>query len=129
MYKGTHQSAQRRADALTPKNLMLGGEELLTPEQKRENLVSAKKKIEAECIALPKKDPRRKKLGQKLLELNKQINAIRAARRSSSEIKDYYITAAKELVGMAMHKLIMDRAAKMMQEQQTKGTGDSNEPK
>jgi hypothetical protein len=41
MYKGTHKNSQRRADGLSPKNLM-SGEEVLTLEQRRENLVAAK---------------------------------------------------------------------------------------
>ncbi len=127
MYKGTHRNLQRRSDGLTPKNLMSGDQDL-TPEQMRQNLVAAKKRVVEELASLPKGSPRRRELGAKGKALDDQINAIRAKRKGPRSVESHFISVAKEMLTRFQYGQIMDEATRRAEAEEARaaeGAGGS----
>ena len=80
----------------------------LTPEQKRQNLVSILKQLNAELAAGPTKD-RRKEIGARIHELGQQIHELRAKPRTPG-VEQAFIDEAREQLTPLQFKRIM-RAA------------------
>jgi len=93
----------------------------LSNEQLRENLVKMAKKITCDLKLLPKKSPKRKRLGLELYDLNHQIHRIRPKKKAPG-VEIYFISAAKDFLTMSTFNMIMDNAVTMM-----KKNGDLNE--
>lgn len=111
MYKTTHQNAQRRTDALTPKNMAYGEQEL-TLEQQRESLASHVAQLYVEIKNYPKNHPKRKEIGAMIFEMNNQINTLRPRLRGNKKTDSYFIEVAKEVLPNFQFKLILSEAAK-----------------
>ena len=91
---------------------MQGDDLQFTPEQMRQNLVEAKKRVAEELATLPKRHPRRRELGLKQHELDMQINAIRPKRRAPSGVESHFISVAKEKLTQFQYRQIMDEAVR-----------------
>lgn len=84
----------------------------MSPEQQRENLVAIHKSNQAEIIRLPKHSIDRKTLGQRQMEIQNQIHAIRPKRSGPKTVPNYFIEVVKEEVSKFQYSRWMEEATK-----------------
>lgn len=93
---------------------LLGWEEVedLTPEQERDCIVQAKKRVQSVLQSLPKKHPDRKRLGQLQYELDKRINQIRPKMRCKG-IENYVMDVLRTELTKFQFDMLMRKAKKL----------------
>lgn len=139
MYKKKSENDQRRAGRITLKDVQGLPEdyETLDSKERRGILVAAHKNRVGIRKNLKKMVKQRRmsstefrrvkreisELGEEIQILQIGINSIRPKMKGPPGVRDYYITAAKELVGGFQHKRIMDRAVELYNES-VKGAKD-----
>lgn len=111
MYKIAADLSQRRSRQLWLADLQGGEFESLPAEEQRANLVRAKIDLESKMLKLPKKHPERVEIGQRLLELNTKINAIRAKLKGPRNTPEFFIEVARERMNPFLFSAFMKEAA------------------
>lgn len=93
---------------------LLGWEDVedLTPEEERDCIVQAKKRVQEVLENLPKRHPERKQLGQLQYELDKRINQIRPKMRCKG-IENYVMDVLRNELTNFQFDLLMQKAKKL----------------
>lgn len=112
MYKVASENAQRAASRGRFADWVAGGEENLTPEQLRENLVSRWKVVNDRLKKGTLTREERKSLGSEQWDLQQRISAIRPKARRP-DAAQHFIDAARDILPREMFRLVMSRAVRL----------------
>ena len=110
MYKGSSDTAQRRATQLWLRDLVGDVPVEPTLHQKRENLVAQWKALQKELEFVPK-GPLRKEIGHKLCDLQQQISAIRPKMKAPSSLHHHFMEVCQETLPSAQFKRLIAEAS------------------
>lgn len=122
MYKNNSRNLQRRAEAITIRDMPSFEGLNLTIEEKRDSLVAHYKWLNSEIIKAPKNSELRKQLSARYKETSEAISKLRAKQKGSRELPNFFIDAAKDMLSVGQFKLIMKEAFRLHEEfQKNKG--------
>jgi len=108
MYKGAHQSQQRRADFITPSELA-GGTEIQSGQSQRANYVRAINDLEQRILAAPRNSAERRRLG---LEKHRLVEEMRALpyQPIKADLGELLIDELRQMVSPAIWDIAQKRA-------------------
>lgn len=109
MYKRTHINNQRRANALTIKNLQ-SGEVILSAMQRRDTLVDIRNKLMEKLLSYPKKHIRRAEIADELREIDKSITALNITKQYQDGFPSLFMQVAKKHLTISQYKQFVTEA-------------------
>jgi hypothetical protein len=116
MYKSTHSHMQNHADARNPFNFAQG-DQLLTEDQKRENLKLKIAATDKRLAEMPQNHPQRKVLGQEKATAQMQLAGI-GKKDTIFGAEHFFIRAAKDVLSVGQYNIVMKAAVQMMKKYQ-----------
>ena len=84
---------------------------VLSPAEQRDSLKAQMQTIELQLLSMGPKDPRRSDLGKRKLALQNQMHELRPKLKGGQEVRDHFISVARERLPKALYNAIMDEAS------------------
>lgn len=111
MYKNVSKNLQNIANSLNIRTLQ-NGTEIISEEERHNNLKQATRVINRKLQALPKKHPERRVLGLEMQRLQDELKILNRASKPRPNLASYFMVVARERLTLAEWRLWREEARK-----------------